>query len=490
MERDFYTDDFEKLLREKTDQFRIYPSESVWKGIYRALHGRRGRWFLAGIVLLAGSIFTATMVFSGPDADAGANAALNSRIAQKSVEPTHSNARPKSLDNQLAQTAAPEQSNPVSALPPAEILTENAVNPAAPASELSLSPANRPNASQDAGFNVPADNHIAQLPNQPGRSMNRTNNTPAEIESLPETETVTATNDNDAAILRGFNYPLSTIKAGFAKLKPGSDLALNKSPKINNTGERELPAPIPGLESNPGTIRIPTTKPRKTWEFFASSAISYRLLFDREGVNGSTDLSLSVNQKPGFGASGGGALLIPVSQRMKIRAGVKGSYSRYWVRAVPIEPVTASYYVDAGPDGSQLITARPNLLNRTSLSSPWLPNEYVHMSGLFGVEMNMGASSSKLSFVMGATLEPSVLLFSNTKILMPDLTKYANEPSLLRKFNMNASIEGLLAVKTGRTTILAGPQYTHQLMSSYIKNYPLGEKIRNYSLKVSIRRPF
>ena len=43
MERKFYTNDFERLLKEKSDEFRMYPSKRVWHSIYNDLHPSR-KW--------------------------------------------------------------------------------------------------------------------------------------------------------------------------------------------------------------------------------------------------------------------------------------------------------------------------------------------------------------------------------------------------------------------------------------------------------------
>ncbi|MBK7305891.1 MAG: hypothetical protein IPI88_01935 [Chitinophagaceae bacterium] len=43
MENEFYTDEFEQLLKEKADQFSMYPSKRVWHSIYNNLHPSR-RW--------------------------------------------------------------------------------------------------------------------------------------------------------------------------------------------------------------------------------------------------------------------------------------------------------------------------------------------------------------------------------------------------------------------------------------------------------------
>ena len=43
MDRNFYTDDFERLLREKSDEFRLYPSKRIWHSIYNNIHPGR-KW--------------------------------------------------------------------------------------------------------------------------------------------------------------------------------------------------------------------------------------------------------------------------------------------------------------------------------------------------------------------------------------------------------------------------------------------------------------
>src|SRR5215213_7069854 len=55
MERKFYHTDFEELIKEKADQYKMYPSDRVWKGIDRAIRSRR-KWYWSGFVLLLSGI--------------------------------------------------------------------------------------------------------------------------------------------------------------------------------------------------------------------------------------------------------------------------------------------------------------------------------------------------------------------------------------------------------------------------------------------------
>ena len=55
MERKFNHTDFEELIKEKADQYKMYPSDRVWKGIDRAIRSRR-KWYWSGFVLLLSGI--------------------------------------------------------------------------------------------------------------------------------------------------------------------------------------------------------------------------------------------------------------------------------------------------------------------------------------------------------------------------------------------------------------------------------------------------
>src|ERR1700733_7587356 len=59
-ESNFYSDEFEQLIREKTEQYKMYPSEKVWKGIHGSLHTKR-RWFITSMSLL----ITGILFFAG-----------------------------------------------------------------------------------------------------------------------------------------------------------------------------------------------------------------------------------------------------------------------------------------------------------------------------------------------------------------------------------------------------------------------------------------
>ena len=54
-ERNLYNDEFERQLKEKADQFKMYPSDRVWNEVHGSLHTRKRR-FVVGMSFLIGSI--------------------------------------------------------------------------------------------------------------------------------------------------------------------------------------------------------------------------------------------------------------------------------------------------------------------------------------------------------------------------------------------------------------------------------------------------
>ena len=51
MENRFNNKDFEHFVKRNADQYRMFPSDRVWKGIHNTLH-TRSRWYGIGLALL------------------------------------------------------------------------------------------------------------------------------------------------------------------------------------------------------------------------------------------------------------------------------------------------------------------------------------------------------------------------------------------------------------------------------------------------------
>src|SRR5258706_3018762 len=65
MENNFNNRDFEQFVKQNADQYRMFPSEKVWKNIHHALHARR-RWYGLGLIVLLLTAGIVTWVMLSP----------------------------------------------------------------------------------------------------------------------------------------------------------------------------------------------------------------------------------------------------------------------------------------------------------------------------------------------------------------------------------------------------------------------------------------
>src|SRR5271154_6172654 len=104
MESNFYNDEFEELIKQKADQYKLYPSDKVWKRIYSSLHSGR-KWFVAGMALLiTGILFFAGKELIAPNSNIAGikkpvdNIALKNQSPESESEKDKTNKIPISSD--------------------------------------------------------------------------------------------------------------------------------------------------------------------------------------------------------------------------------------------------------------------------------------------------------------------------------------------------------------------------------------------------------
>jgi hypothetical protein len=76
---------------------------------------------------------------------------------------------------------------------------------------------------------------------------------------------------------------------------------------------------------------------------------------------------------------------------------------------------------------------------------------------------------------------------SDAYLVSSDFKNYAQEQSLMRKFNVAAGAETFVSYNAGGIQLQVGPQIRYQLLSSY-KNYPIKEFIMDAGIKVGITK--
>ena len=133
------------------------------------------------------------------------------------------------------------------------------------------------------------------------------------------------------------------------------------------------------------------------------------------------------------------------------------------------------------------IVSVSNLRNFAGSSPTELKNQYFQLSMPVGFEFKV-MGDDRIQLNVASTLQPTYLLNSNTYLITTDFKNYAKEPSLVRKWNMNAGAEAFIAYVRGGVKWQVGPQFRYQLLSSYKKEYPIKEYLMEYGIKVGITK--
>ncbi len=478
MENKFNNRDFEQFVKQNADQYRMFPSEKVWRGIHHSLH-TRSRWYGIGLALLLLTAVSVTWVMLIP-----------------------------SNKNQQVADKLP----PVAAIQPAtQPVTETkpvVIAPVKPAANKVIYIASADNQHENL--------FIADLI-QPAEKTDEINNN----ETNPVTATITESPE-----------PAGSIKA--------SDFVVKHSPVYNNESpvskatqvivvaspvkEKELlitekksthpvilkeeadPAVslrdinLLTIESVVNSYEKAAKKNKFALRAYFTPTISYRRLREDNpfisasrsaGSPASTTLAIAdvnsvVTHKPDIGLQLGVNGGYPLTKKLTFIAGLQFNVSKYDIRAYDYPSETATIALISGTTVPNSVSTETTYRNYSgSTSEDWLSNLYFSASLPIGLELRL-SGKQKTEIGIGGTIQPTYLLGNRTYLLSTDYKNYAEVPSLTRKWNMSTSLEAFAGYSTGKINWRIGPQVRYQLLSSYRKQYPVKEHLFDYGLKIGI----
>ena len=439
MERNF-NNEFERFLKENADQYRLYPSANVWKGVYSALHSRR-KWFGLGIVLL---LITGTLV--------------TLLITNSSKQTVISNNKVSELQKQVPTASLVRASE--------KAVTHNNTRN----SSIKALTAGVPGVSSSPVYDVATDNLI-------GISNNFNNNSVNYFSPLSYNVTDELTDQDIAGMMN--------------------------SPKIfdySNTKKLNAPRPFDWtIESVLNTFN-PSAKGHKKFslQFNFTPTISYRKLsgnnsFLRSSASQSNtpstyaplyDINSVVTHKPDMGLEFGLTEKYSVASNFKVKAGVQFNINRYDIKAFnyPFEIAKIALRGNSGVDSFYTVSTHRNY---GGYKSDWLQNFYFEISMPIGIEVTL-IGDDKVQFGVAGTIQPTYVLGDRAYLLSTDYKNYALVPWLIRRWNANTALEAFVSYSTGKMKWQVGPQVRYQLLSSFVDKYPVKENLFDFGLKVGI----
>jgi hypothetical protein len=210
---------------------------------------------------------------------------------------------------------------------------------------------------------------------------------------------------------------------------------------------------------------------------YFTPTVSYRKLND----NHIEDI---VPHKPAFGFELGVAAKYRVTGNTKLRAGLQFNVNRYEIKTFDSYSQLATIRL-SDRNGVGYVSTFTNYNNFTGYKSNWLQNFYFQVSAPIGIELKL-KGDDKVHFGIASTIQPTYLLGDKAYVISTDYKNYAEMPNLVRKWNVNTNFETFVAYSTGHLDWQVGPQVRYQILSSYLKKYPVKENLFDFGLKVGL----
>jgi len=462
MESNFNNRDFEQFVKQNADQYRMFPSEKVWKGINSKLHARR-QWYGWGLVLLLLTTGSVTWVMLSPT---GKGQSLSKSPFISSVNSSAEEKEPQNLISRTKNnvfTGIDElqkevfASNNKPSINNISISEEEVPSVIKNRMETNIEPISRQ-------FPVIISSPLPFVKEQPAYyAANNWNFTGIVVDDIPEINIskVQSSINDENKIDRSSFYPL-TIES-----------VVNIYDRIGK---------------------------KLSWQIYFTPTISYRKLAENKAFLSSPqsnnnpysyaaiyDINSAVTHKPDMGFEMGFSAGYPITRNLKIVGGLQFNVSKYDIKAFTTYPTElATIALNTGTGYRAAVSTPTNYRNfGGGYKQDWLHNFYMSASAPIGAELKI-KGNTKTHLGIAGTIQPTYILGDRAYMLSTDYKNYAKVPQLMRHWNLGSSFEIFGAYSTGRISWKIGPQVRYQLLSSFQKKYPVKEHIFDFGLKVGM----
>jgi hypothetical protein len=467
MERQYNNGDFEKLLRDNANQYRMYPSEKVWKGIHSALHTRR-KWYgitAAIMFLITGSIVSIIIYNGNPDKNN-----LGEQPAQKQTS---------------GQIAAADKATQQNYTPAINKHTSGAAKP-------------KIQGVGEIGFNNQAFN-LPQDQKDPIVSADQSGEVNAEEAVVPEEavsilvpviiETATGEPGNVDPNLVKFNDEVKKENSEVASLTPED--VISGQIGLDPDTENKIREALSALASQNMPLTKANQRPRVTAQVYFTPTVSYRQLSENKRVYNSgafyvpiIDLNNVVKHKPGMGVEFGIEGRYRVNDKLSIKAGFQFNINRYDIRAYSHTTEVATVALNTASGGFDTLARTTNFRNFSVGANPsWLENFYFQAGVPIGIEIIV-SDNKNVQWGVSGTLQPTYVIGDRAYLISSDYKNYARFPDLMRRWNISTGVGTFVSYSTGKVKWQVGPHVRYQHLSSFISALTVKENLFAIGLKV------
>jgi len=526
MDRKFYTDDFERMLKEMSDEFKMYPSKRIWNSIYNNIHPQRN-WPSIGVSISL--IFTLILIGHLNTL----NPALNSKLA--SIQTVYSNtnsifSNPIIFSSKFIDKSLDD--NQTTTLDENDLGTNQPINSNKANSNQSITQlrnistnkklSNKVNES-DILNNHQAISQIQSSSSKDYQDLNKlvqslNNSTKNSIELSSEKTSTEIALEQISSIPPSqkskYGYLMNTISENEINHKGiKNDISEDLQNEINSLKQKGLSQNNQELVSAKDkqwikNYALHNRRATKKWAgklssmAYATPSVVYRSLSNNPNyfvnTNSNSVSSLSsanqalreeVNQMPAMGLEIGTGLQYSIFKNLNIKAGLQLNYTRYSTKAFANShpfSTTITLHDFVSNTNYEVYETTP-YSNKSGLEAIKLHNETFQFSMPIGADLKL-AGNENIQWNVGATIQPTFVIGGKNYLISSDKRNFVNEPSLLSRWNLNAGFETFITFKSNGLTWQIGPQFRTQLFSTNSKQYVIEERLLNYGFKVGVSK--
>jgi hypothetical protein len=447
-EHNLYNDEFERQLKAKADQFKMYPSDKVWNEVHSSLHTRKWKLVVVMSLLIGSILFIAGTQLISP---------VHNSVSKSNVAKINITAK-------LAASA--------------DLADFSAVNfekpPLSNSADARGSDGSHPGTTS---FILPPDNI-------------------AEKSGIDLQEASTEKNSVHVKTIQPVEQAVSH--------KPESTVSANS---LNESMQSVLNNPLPNIVNPDMIAEKPVSSvshnrnDRYSWEVYITPTLNTHYL---NGINYRTmaqalptapimvvhiaNVNGFVDNTPVLGYNVGGNILYRISKNISLKAGLEFSFSRYYINTYNSHQnqssATLSSYFGYIADSLTTMSNGGGTINK---NPDRYQNRYYQLSVPVGVDMKI-VSKGKFQVHLGATLQPSYLLNTDAYVLSNDYSSYTKDAEAFRRWNLIAGAEAYISYGVGKIRWEIGPQVRYQIFSTYKNSYPLQENMLNYGIRIGISK--
>lgn len=416
--------DIEDLLKDRADQYLLYPSDAVWNNIQKELHPARTWIYVSVLALLLFSAGVTMVIKKEKSSLVKERAGQIAYRLSKSVE-----------GNQSFPMAPPPEGQIVQA-----VTTKRSTIPEKPG----LAPVElQKNAEKDTErLSIPL---AIQTPDLKGRFM-----------KIPEKTQQASKEDKKNLIATAFETVVEQAK------------------KIRSNASWQL---YGGLNMG---YRFLSGEATRTNYQYAVFSLSTNAQFPR-------NVKDVVNHRPGMGFEIGSAMYYPITKKLSLKAGLQANYNHYQIDAYSSVPEIANYGMNNLRAGSIPISTVSFYSNTDGYRKATLRNEHYMLSLPIGIDYVV-AGNKKVNLSLASTIQPTYVFANYSYLISTNLKNYAKEPTLNRRWNINSGVEASLNIQQGAFKWSIAPQFRYQLISSFKDKYPIRENLTDMGIKVGLIR--